>query len=66
LASIAESESAGGGGGYKPSEQTPLYQQGVRACKLSAVPYLTPTDPQTFYGSARHLADRVNFKPRLR
>jgi len=62
LASIAESESAGGGGGYSLLEQTPYYQQGVSGVQnYSAVPYLTPTDPQNIYGSGVILPTAWNF-----
>ncbi|MGB8196341.1 MAG: S53 family peptidase [Acidimicrobiales bacterium] len=42
---IAESEAAGGGGGFSTIEATPSYQQGVSGTHLwSGVQYLQPTD----------------------
>ncbi len=62
LVSIAESEAAGGGGGYSGLEQTPYYQQGVSGVhNYSAVPWLTPIDPVNVFGSGVFLPSDWSF-----
>jgi len=47
LTDAAESQVAGGGGGFSVFESEPSYQRGVSGTNsFSAVPYLTPTDYQ--------------------
>jgi kumamolisin len=51
LASVAESEVIGSGGGFSAIEKRPSYQMGVSGVNnFHAVQYLTPTDPQTVGG----------------
>jgi len=62
LATVAESNVIGGGGGFSSIEPTPSYQQGVPGTsRFSAVQYLTPTDYQSIDGL--HLPTAWNFNP---
>ena len=59
---FADALAAGGGGGYSQLESTPYYQQGVSGVhNYSAVPWLTPTDPQNILGSGLTLPTQWNF-----
>jgi subtilase family serine protease len=62
LATVAESEVIGSGGGFSAIEPTPSYQEGVPGTsRFSAVQYLTPTD----YGpvDGLYLPSEWNFNP---
>jgi kumamolisin len=51
LATAAETNIGGGGGGFSALEPAPSYQQGVSGTSTyQAVPYLTPTDDQNVGG----------------
>jgi subtilase family serine protease len=64
LATIAESEVIGGGGGFSSIEPTPSYQEGVAGTHVySAVQYLTPTDYQTVDGIVEPTEWNFNPKP---
>jgi subtilase family serine protease len=59
---FADALAVGGGGGYSQLESTPYYQQGVSGVhNYSAVPWLTPTDPQNILGSGLTLPTQWNF-----
>jgi kumamolisin len=63
LEAAAESQIAGGGGGFSQFEATPSYQQGVLGTHLySAVPYLTPTAYENVGGGLIEPTD-WNFNP---
>ena len=63
-AAFANVAAAGGGGGYSQLETTPFYQQGVSGVhNYSAVPWLTPTNPQNIFGSGVVLPTAWNFNP---
>ena len=60
----AESEVAGGGGGYSTMEPMPSYQRGVPGTSFfSAVPYFTPTDPVQVNGLTLDTAWDFNGTP---
>ena len=52
IATVAEEEAVGGGGGYSVLESTPYYQQGVPGVhNYSAVPWFTPITPVNIVGN---------------